>query len=79
MMDAEVEVNDCNQRSLRQEGNPDYKLLTGREIRPFLHRSIHQRMYCLHTIGLSSTMCSNHSACRSVVQIVLYLYILYHK
>lgn len=44
MMDAEVEVNDCNQRSPGQGGNPVYKLLTGREIRPVLHRHIHQRM-----------------------------------
>lgn len=52
-MDAEVEANDCNQRSPWQEGNPVYKLLTGGEIRPVVHRCIHQRMYCLHTKGLT--------------------------
>lgn len=53
MMDAEVEVNGCNRRSPWQEGIPVYKLLTGREIRPIPHRRIDQRMYCLHTKGLS--------------------------
>lgn len=55
-------------RPPRQEGNPFYKLLTGGEIRPVLHHSIHQRMYCLHTIGLNWNMSNSCSICRSVVQ-----------
>lgn len=83
-MDAEVEVNDCNLSSPWQGGNPVHELLTRRKIRPVLHPHIHQRMYCLHTIGLSWNISNNLSTCRYVVQkwkymYVLYLYILYHK